>query len=435
MVKSKSSTKKEVGFKKEYLHLILFIVLGLFFLSLINYNGNIITGSAVNIENSIRGALDIFGQILSPLFEAVGSGEHGGIFSRIVIFILLFVVIKSISGIFKLFRKRDEESGERNANITIGIIAFAGAMAIPATALSALGGAVLLGIYILAVFGLIYIIWKSSRGEENKIIYFFKGAFSLTGIVAIEAINEEFNLDSLTGIAASISGIVQVIGIATLACFFIWYLFFQTIRGGRGEGLPDTGRIKDVGGFYGGIAGGAAKGVGKGASALGKGIRDKWKNRKWWRRGQNQPQQTGSVDIGHGQQQIQATQQQARVQQLSAQWHQEIKDAISTLNNLLGNSGRNLNEKDAWRAFIRYLDHIANNLPQAFQNIKPINLLNLNQIRKDTNDHAMKCLLPNPKTRNPPSKDPAQNIYRQRAKDFLNKEALKLLQALEVQIP
>mgnify|MGYP001575124859 CR=1 FL=1 len=298
MVKTRSKAvnlKKESRFKREHLYLILFVVIGMFFLSLINYSGNDITGSAVNIENSISGALDIFGQILSPLFEAVGSGKHGGVFSRIVIFIALFVILNSLSGITKLFKKRDSERGERSSYIIIGIISFAGAMAIPPTALTALGGAVLLGLYIFAVFGLIYSIWKSARGHENKMIYFLKGAFSLIGIVAMEAVNEEFNISSLTGLASSIANIVQAIGIATLGIFTFWYLFFQAIRGGQGESLPDMQRIKDVGGFYGGLGKNAVTGIGQGASAAGRGIADRWRNRKWFRKRQNPPQQqTGS---------------------------------------------------------------------------------------------------------------------------------------------
>src|SRR3989344_443876 len=275
MVKTRSraiNLKKEGKFKKEHLYLILFIVLGMFFLSLINYNGNGITGSAVNIGNTIGGALDLFGQVLEPLFNALGSDRNSGVFSRVIIMMLLFIIIKSLSGITKLFKKRDEEGGERNANIIIGIISLIGAIAIPPTLLTILGGTVLLGLFIAGAFGMPYLIYISAKGDENKMIYFLKGAFSLIAIVAIAALKNLLNISSISGEVSNLFDLTEAIGIAICVVFAIWYLFFQTIRGGEGEGLPDTQRLKDVGGFYGSIARGATKGVGKGAVAIGKGI-------------------------------------------------------------------------------------------------------------------------------------------------------------------
>src|SRR3989344_9622139 len=276
MVKTRSraiNLKKEGKFKKEHLYLILFIVLGMFFLSLINYNGNGITGSAVNIGNTIGGALDLFGQVLEPLFNALGSDRNSGVFSRVIIMMLLFIIIKSLSGITKLFKKRDEEGGERNANIIIGIISLIGAIAIPPTLLTILGGTVLLGLFIAGAFGMPYLIYMSAKGDENKMIYFLKGAFSLIAIVAIAALKNLLNIPSISSEVSNLFDLAEAIGIAICVVFVIRYLFFKTLTGGvtsLDEGLPDTRELRDTGRFYGGVLGKAIKGAGKGFLGLGK---------------------------------------------------------------------------------------------------------------------------------------------------------------------
>lgn len=119
-------------------------------------------------------------------------------------------------------------------------------------------------------------------------------------------------------------------------------------------------------------------------------------------------------------------QQQAQQQNqaLAAQWHQEIQAAIAEVNNLLGNRGRNLNDRRIWGAFIQRLNHIENNLQNAFPNMR---LLNLNQIRGDANLHAQRC------TQN--INNPQQNIHRANATRFLRREALACLNAIDAQIP
>ena len=127
------------------------------------------------------------------------------------------------------------------------------------------------------------------------------------------------------------------------------------------------------------------------------------------------PQQQALQNQPHAQQQNQV---------LVAEWHRIIKNSVTVLNQLLGNNGRNLNDKGIWTNFIQHLNLIADDLPNQMPNIR---LLNLTQIRADANTHAQRC------TTNP--RGPQQNVHRQNGSTFLRREALQCLNGIEAQLP
>src|SRR3989344_4225614 len=296
--KVKVINKKESKFKREHLYLMLFVFLGIFFLSLIGYSGNNLTSLApLNIGNSIGDALNIFSHVLGPFLQAIGEDQNA-IFLRLFYWLFLFFIISGIEGLRKKFGS--EETGAKRANIIAGIIALMAVVFTPVEFLILVGSSIFLIVVMGLIIGGLYWIYNFQRNQENRFTYFVKAFASLILFLLISAASSYASGKfSDTFGAGAVLNTALGIGLFVCILFFVWYLFIKTLMGGQtevNETTPPSRQLREAGGFYGGLAGGAARATGRGFLGLGRlfgrGARaatdmtkDKWQNRTGFRSG------------------------------------------------------------------------------------------------------------------------------------------------------
>ena len=356
MVRTKGTNiTKESKFKKEYLYLILFVILGLFFLSLIGYTGmTFTTFTSLDISNSIKGAFDIFGQILTPLFQAIGE-DRNGVFLRIFYWLFLFFIISGIEGLRKKFGA--DETATKRANIIAGLLALIAVIFTPLEFLILIGSSTFLFVVIGLILGGLYFIYNFQRGNENRFSYFIKAflSFVLFILITTTSTYASSKFSSSLGVS-SVFELVAGLGALISIVFFVWYLFIKTLMGSPTEEVetsPPSPQLKGAGKFYGNAIGEAAKGVGKGISAY-----QNWKQRRKQAKAQ-QAQPTGP-----GQQQTSSppqvqkirTQQQRQVVSLERQLSQNTTAAIIIINRFI----RNLQNTGNWIAVSKILSEVIN---------------------------------------------------------------------------
>lgn len=259
MVKSKAKApiKKETGFKKEHLYLILFVVIGLFFLVIIGYPSDQITSFApINIGNTLGDTFGLFGQILGSIFGVFGRDSEG-VYLRLFYGLAIFLIIITFSNILK--RAGQDKNKERNIKVIAGIIALFVTIGTPIEFIRAIGAIGFLVVFVGSILGSLYFIYNFGRENENRFIYFMKAflSFVLFGLIMGYQSLGLSNFSSNTN-TSSIFDLVAGLGAVVALVFTIWYLLVKTIAGGYsvGEhplGSSSTGSLSGARRAYGGL--------------------------------------------------------------------------------------------------------------------------------------------------------------------------------------
>ncbi|MEK6835815.1 MAG: hypothetical protein AABX55_02220 [Nanoarchaeota archaeon] len=261
---------------------------------------NKITGlQTADLGNTIRNALGLFSDILTPLFEVIGE-DRNAIFLRVIYWLFLFFIISGFDGLRKRFGA--DETGVKRANIIAGLLALIAVIFTPVEFLLLIGNSAFLFVVIGLILGGLYWVYNFQRGEENRFTYFIKAFASFVLLILINTSSSYVltKFDSALG-AGAIFNTVLSLGMLVSFIFFFWYLFIKTLTGGTAVeepvgGSTPTGSLSRAGRAYGELGTSVGGGVKRGWGAF-----RNWRQRKKQAGGQQkapsmqQPQQQVNV--------------------------------------------------------------------------------------------------------------------------------------------
>ncbi|MBL7148157.1 MAG: hypothetical protein ISS82_05005 [Nanoarchaeota archaeon] len=368
--------------KKEFVFSFLILVILLILFGSFGLYDNKITGMASfdfeGIASLISGSLNLIKEgIGEPFFTALAEDDQG-IFMRIILWIIIFLILRDVMTINKNMKR---SISERTGSIIAGLIALISVTFMPQEIIRNFGPTLSVILLSIPIILGIKFIWSIDKGQEDSFTRWKKAFFTLLLILVIMMINgwaEEFFKAS----PGQIFGIVSGIGFV----YSIFYLIYLVFFAGRGKGYSMP-KEKGGGGLF----------------------------RSPFGRKEKQPQQkTPQSD------EREPTKPDDKIKE---KWKGIIQNAIVSLDKLIKNKD-NMNDLKFWEEFIKNLDIIVLNIKRDIPNIQYLE--NLEGIRVNANTQASRCTTD--------IKGGQQNIHRPNAFKFLDNNARPTLQSLLAQL-